>query len=190
MALFSALFAVLLAPTVAFTVGKPPCSVSLVAPTCTSSQGNPISFSSLSTQLAPTFDKEAAKWIPDSPQEEASAGYGPIGSLLRQGPQPYFQRLFKADDYDQAVLKFMAGEPGLSRDEAQASMDAYLRNPSDWAYDRMEEQKFGIKIDYLTLKTDKVVLTLVWSAIVFFLGGRAVYSLYFHEDFWSFLWYK
>lgn len=76
--------------------------------------------SGTSLGMAPRF--EDGRWIPSSPDEEASAGYDATGSLLRQGPGPYFQRIFKADDYDQAVLKFMAGE-GCSRDEAQASMD-------------------------------------------------------------------
>lgn len=150
-------------------------------------KNRPSSCTSLS--MAPKFDKQQQKWVASSPDEELVAGYGPAGSLLRQGPAPFIQRIVNADEYDQAVLKFMAGE-GCSRDEAQASMDAYLRNPSDWAYNRMEEEKFGKKFDYLTLKTDQIALTLVWSLIVVSGAGRAVFSFTQHENFWAFLpWY-
>jgi len=136
--------------------------------------------------MAPKFDKNAAKWIPSTPEEEASAGYDVFGSLLRQGPGPFFQRVFKAEDYDQAILKYMAGE-GCSRDEAQASMDAYLRNPSDWQYNRLEEERTGLKRDYLTLKTDQIALTLVWSAIVISGVSRLAYALIYQEPYWSFI---
>lgn len=136
--------------------------------------------------MAPRFDKDTARWIPSSPEEEASAGYDAIGSLLRQGPGPFFQRIFKPDDYDQAVLKYMAGEK-CSRDEAQANMDAFLRNPSDWQYNRMEEQKLGTKVDYLTLKTDQIALTAIWSTIVISGVSRLAYSLVNHVNFWAFL---
>ena len=139
-----------------------------------------------SLNMVPRFDKQSARWIPSSPEEDASSGYDAVGSLLRQGPAPFFQRIVNADEYDQAVLKFMAGE-GCSRNEAQASMDAYLRNPNDWAYDRMEEQKTGRKVDYLTLQKDKVALTLVWTAIVLSSAARLVYSLLNGENFWAFV---
>lgn len=54
--------------------------------------------------MAPRFDKQEKKWYPTSPEEEASAGYGIWGSLLRQGPTPFLQRLFQADDYEQGKL--------------------------------------------------------------------------------------
>ena len=141
---------------------------------------------SSSLAMAPRFDKDTAKWIPSSPQEDASAGYGPIGSLLRQGPAPFFQRIVNADEYDQAVLKFMAGEQ-CTRNEAQASMDAYLRNPNDWAFNRFEEQKTGKKVDYFAIKPDQIVLTLVWSAIVIAAASRAAYCLANQESFWAFV---
>lgn len=34
-------------------------------------------------------------------------GYPPIGSLIRQGPVPFFIRLAQPDTYEQAVLKYM-----------------------------------------------------------------------------------
>jgi len=82
--------------------------------------------------MAPRYDKTTRKWTPASAEEGPDGGYGVFGSLLRQGPQPFFNRIFKADEYDQAVLKFMAGD-NVDRMTAQAEMDAYLRNPTDWA---------------------------------------------------------
>ena len=69
------------------------------------------------------FDKTLQKFVPDGPQDEASAGYDKVGTLLRHGPQPFFQRIFKADDYEQGVLKFMAIEE-CDRNAAQGNMDA------------------------------------------------------------------
>ena len=48
-------------------------------------------------------------------------GYGPTGSLIRQGPVPYFIRLIKPDTYEAAVNKYMAKEK-CSKLEAMANM--------------------------------------------------------------------
>lgn len=77
--------------------------------------------------MAPKYNSETSRWTPGSPDEEVSAGYPPFGSLLRQGPSPFIQRILNPDDYDQGVLKMMASE-GMSRNEAQGNMDAYIRN--------------------------------------------------------------
>ena len=42
--------------------------------------------------------------------EGPAAGYNIIGSLLRAGPVPAFQRIVNADTYEQAVLKYIAKE--------------------------------------------------------------------------------
>jgi hypothetical protein len=39
--------------------------------------------------------------------KERNEGYGPLGSLTRQGPVPFFIRLSKPDVYEQAVNKYM-----------------------------------------------------------------------------------
>jgi len=44
---------------------------------------------------------------------------GPIGSLYRAGPKPFFTRLFNPETYDQAVLKYMAQDGSCDRKEAQ-----------------------------------------------------------------------
>ena len=136
--------------------------------------------------MAPRFDPFTQRWYPSSPDEEPSAGYPPVGSLLRHGPKPYLERTLKPDEYEQAVLKFMAADE-CSRNEAQANMDAYLRNPNDWAFDRMEFKRRGYKIDYLTLKPKKIVLTSVWSAIVVSVVGRIIYAISMEESFYAFM---
>lgn len=136
--------------------------------------------------MAPRFDKTTQTWVTTNTDELPSAGYPPIGSLLRQGPAPYLQRMFKPDQYEQAVLKFMAMDK-CTRNEAQGNMDAYLRNPADWTFTRMEAEKKGFKVDYVKLDKKSIVLTTVWSAIVAAVVGRVVYYLVVQEPFWDFL---
>jgi hypothetical protein len=66
-------------------------------------------------------------------------------------------------------------------------MDAYLRNPSDWQYMRMESERRGIKMDYAKLDRQTLVLTTVWSAIVLSIVGRVGYCIVVGESFWAFL---
>jgi hypothetical protein len=130
--------------------------------------------------MVPRYDKDLKRWTPSGPEEEPGASYGPVGSLLRQGPSPFFTRLFKSDDYEQAVLKFMAGD-NVSRQDAQANMDAYLRNPSDWQYNRMK----GYEVDYAVLRPKQIILSLAWSSVVLALLGRGIYCLESGENFWA-----
>jgi hypothetical protein len=116
------------------------------------------------------------KWVPQTPEDGPEAGYDVIGTFLRQGPEPTLTRIFSPDDYEQAVLKFMATEK-CDRNTAQGNMDAYLRNPPDWTYVRMEDQKRGFVRDYVTLKPLEVGKVIVWSTIVFALVGRAIYAI-------------
>ena len=132
--------------------------------------------------MAPKFDKKLNKWVPSSPEESAAAGYDVWGSLLRQGPTPFFTRIFQAENYDQGVMKMMAGD-GLDRNTAQAEFDAYLQNPNDWAYNRLN----GYKIDYLTLKTKQLALNLVWAAGILTLLGRGAYCAATGDYYWDIL---
>lgn len=85
--------------------------------------------------MAPKYDKVVGKWSVTNPATEGpEAGYGIGKTLLLRGPKPFFHRLFQPDDYEQAVLKFMAGEK-CSRIEAQGNMDAYLE--SKWSPGRI-----------------------------------------------------
>lgn len=136
--------------------------------------------------MAPKFDKTTQRWYPTSPDEGPEAGYPLVNTLLLHGPKPFLQRAFRKEEYEQAVLKFMAGDK-VSRQEAMGNMDAYLNNPNDWAVNRLAYQNGGYKPDYVTLRQDALILTLTWSAIVFTITGRVAWSLYTGNDFWGFI---
>ena len=108
--------------------------------------GSGSSTSGSGLSMAPRFDKSTGKWFTDNPEEMDGASYGPIGSLYRAGPKPFLQRIFNADTYDQAVLKYMA-QDGCDRKEAQGNMDAFLENPQDWAYQKVQEKNGAYKKD-------------------------------------------
>ena len=42
-----------------------------------------------------------------SENQDRNKGYGPLGSLTRQGPVPFFIRLSQPDTYEAAVNKYM-----------------------------------------------------------------------------------
>jgi len=112
----------------------------------------------------PKFNKSTNKWDKPAGYDEEET-YGPVGSLLRQGPGPFITRLSNADEYEQAVLKYMASE-GVSRLEAQGNMDAYFNNAADWAYQKMEEKKGAPKVDYNKIKTKDVALSAIWGLFI------------------------
>jgi hypothetical protein len=62
--------------------------------------------STTSVGMVPRFDPNERKWYPTSEDEERAAGYNIWGSLLRKGPLPFFNRLFKAGDYEQGKKTF------------------------------------------------------------------------------------
>mmetsp|Transcript_13541 Transcript_13541/g.20632 ORF Transcript_13541/g.20632 Transcript_13541/m.20632 type:complete len:172 (-) Transcript_13541:153-668(-) len=126
-------------------------------------------------QMAPKFNKSTQKWeITDGTDTEGA--YGPVGSLIRQGPVPFFKRVTDPDLYEQMVLKYMANDK-CGRAEAQGNMDAYLANPSDWAYQKNAEKNGAAKYDYANANTDpgQLVLTGTWAVFVTSLLGRVIY---------------
>lgn len=127
--------------------------------------------------MAPKFDKNENKWYTDDPSEQAGSSYGPIGSLYRAGPKPFLQRIFNADTYDQAVLKYMAQDGSCDRKEAQGNMDAFLENPQDWAYQKVSEKNRGEFVkDYANANMSKkqVALSTIWGiGVIYFLGNLA-----------------
>ena len=141
------------------------------------SGANDDSSSSSTLFMAPRYDKETKRWSPTSPEEEASAGYSPFGSLLRQGPVPFFQRLRDPDGYDQGVLKMLANENFASRDEAPGNMDAYLQNPNDYALQKLEEKRTGVKYDYANanMSVADLALTAAWAGVLLSVVARVVY---------------
>ena len=58
-------------------------------------------------------------------------GYGPFGSLTRQGPVPYFIRITKKETYDAAVTKYQMQEK-CSRLEAMANMVSAIVTLLSW----------------------------------------------------------
>jgi hypothetical protein len=59
----------------------------------------------------------------------SNEGWGPFGSLIRQGPVPFVIRLAKPDTYEAAVQKYMLLEK-CDRATAQGNMDFYFQDPS------------------------------------------------------------
>lgn len=130
--------------------------------------------------MAPRYDSRTGRYSPSRPEEEASAGYGPLGSLLRQGPVPFVRRLVKPEKYDQGVLKMMADDPsgvGRSRDTAQGNMDAFLCNPNDYALQKLEEKAGAPEFDYgqANMELGQLALTAAWSGVLLALVSRIVY---------------
>jgi len=124
--------------------------------------------SNIPLKMAPKFDPLEQRWYPTEPEVEgADASYGPLGSLIRAGPKAFFMRVITPDQYDQAVLKYMAKE-GCERQEAQGNMDAFFENPNDWQYQKLQEKKGAPKFDYGTANTSpkQVTLSAIWAGIV------------------------
>jgi len=122
--------------------------------------------------MAPRFDKREQRWFP-SAKEEASEAYGPVGSLIRQGPKAFFARITNAEEYEQGVYKMMA-QNGWDRLEAQGNMDAFLENPQDWMFQKAAEKKGAPKYDYGKANTSpkQIILTVTWAGIVVFLFSK------------------
>ncbi|KAJ1640849.1 hypothetical protein T492DRAFT_926525 [Pavlovales sp. CCMP2436] len=140
------------------------CSAALVAPRATVPlRATRLSVASMPRQL-----------IRASANEEE--GYGPIGSLLRQGPTPFVQRLISEEKYQQSVLYFRRENPGCSQMEAQGNMDAYLANPNDWAIIKMKAKKGGYEPDFANMNLDPktLALTAVWSSILAVISYRMI----------------
>ncbi|KAJ8610595.1 hypothetical protein CTAYLR_007161 [Chrysophaeum taylorii] len=100
-------------------------------------------------------------------------GYAPIGSLIRQGPVPFFIRLVDPDKYERSVQKYML-EEGCGRREAQGNMDAYFENPTSWTLQKLREKDGAPKYDYATANTTpkQLILTAAWALIVLALGTK------------------
>jgi hypothetical protein len=134
---------------------------------------SPSSSSSTTTlNMAPRYDKDSERWfVIDEETEGPSAGYGIIGSLYRAGPVPFFQRIFNADGYEQGVMKYQA-QQNCGRIEAQANMDAFLENPQDWAYQKMQEKNGAPIKDYVNanMEPKQIVLSTVWAGVVVVFG--------------------
>lgn len=136
----------------------------------------------LAAAKKPTFDKKTARWDAGPDAEEDS--WDAFGSFLRQGPNPFLVRVFSPDDYDQAVLKYMASEK-CARAEAQGNMDAFFNNAADWAYQKSEEKRGSPKVDYTILNPKQAVLILSWAFFVTPFLFRCAYLIAFTGVGWG-----
>ena len=130
----------------------------------------------------PTYSKDTQLWTPSSETEDVP--YGPWGSFLRGGPTPFVLRLLSADQYDQAVFKYMA-QTSCSRSEAQGNMDAFFNNGADWAYQKSEEARGRPVIDYTTLKPKQAALVITWAVFVTPFLGRCGYLIAATDKGWG-----
>jgi hypothetical protein len=124
-----------------------------------------------SLEMVPKFDPTEQKWIPASEEESDASSYPAYRSLLRHGPKAFFVRVTQPGMYDQAVLKFMAGEK-VERWEAQGNMDRFNENAQDWIFERLEAKRKNYKLDYVTLTPKQIALSSVWVVIVFWFANE------------------
>lgn len=105
--------------------------------------------------------------------ESKEEGYGPVGSLIRQGPVPFFIRITNPDTYEAAVKKYMALEK-CDRMTAQGNMDAYFQDPNGWAGNKLRARKTGKDLDYANMNTEpkQLILTAIWAVGISFLFYR------------------
>ena len=87
---------------------------------------------SLSASARPKLDKATGKYSP-APGDDLEYPYGPVGSLLRHGPNPFIKRVTNPDGYEQDVLEYMFLAK-VDRSTATGNMDAKLNNALDWTY--------------------------------------------------------
>lgn len=107
----------------------------------------------------------------------------------------------------------MAGD-NVDRNTAQAEMDAYLQNPNDWACEYMwrlasqienyfgmhltqdfvvvlaflvvsDNRVNGYNVDYLTLNSKQITLTLTWAAVIVPLLGRGIFCAITGDNYWA-----
>mmetsp|Transcript_9732 Transcript_9732/g.22771 ORF Transcript_9732/g.22771 Transcript_9732/m.22771 type:complete len:95 (-) Transcript_9732:186-470(-) len=85
-----------------------------------------------------------------------------------------------------------------SRMEAQGNFDAYLENPQDWAYQKLQEENGAPVKDYANanMSTKQVFLSSIWACVVLCFAydlitgvgdgryGRSTGDL-FHGNLWS-----
>lgn len=108
-------------------------------------------------------------------------GYGPVGSLLRHGPVPFFQRITDPDKYEKSVQNYQA-KAKCSRMEAQGNMDFYLADPNSWTFNELEAKRTGRKPNYSSLPVKQIVLTVTWGVAIIYILGKAASGLPAYMD--------
>ena len=125
--------------------------------------------------LAPlrATDEELGEfWAPLINGDDAD-GYPAFGSLVRQGPVPFFIRLSDSNKYDQAVVEYMA-KAKCGKREAQGNMDAFFADPNGWALDKIATDEGKVApYDYANANTNpqQLVLTTAWVGVLASIAG-------------------
>lgn len=134
----------------------------------------------LRSKLTSTYSSYTSKL--NMRNNDADEGYGPIGSLIRQGPVPFFIRITNPSTYEAAVDKYMALEK-CDRKTAQGNMDAYFQDPNGWAANKLRSRKTGQDLDYGNMNTSPkdLILTAVWTLGISFLFFRIFAIQVLHE---------
>ncbi len=112
-----------------------------------------------------------------------SADFYPIYiTLLRNGPVPTFKRLTSSDEYEQIVYKYQYEQKEADLEEAQANMDAFISSPQTYVENKLRESKGEREVTrYATpLSQERVVLSLTWAGIVFFIVGKIIWKGVLH----------
>jgi hypothetical protein len=125
-----------------------------------------------SSTKRPTLNPKTNRWEA-APGDDGIYPYDAVGSLLRHGPSPFFTRLTNPDEYEQAVLKYMA-TANVDRAEATGNMDAKLNNALDWAFRKGEERKGAPKVDYTMLNKKQAALVIIWAVFITPLAASVV----------------
>jgi len=109
-------------------------------------------------------------------------GYGPLGTLVRQGPVALFHRVADPHQYELGVQKYMM-IVGCSRKEAQGNLDAAIADPNSWVLNKLHAKNGkGYDPDYANANTSprQIILTSTWGIAIMFIlvkaaGGIPVY---------------
>jgi len=69
-------------------------------------------------------------------------------------------------------------QDGCDRKEAQGNMDAFLENPQDWAFQKVQEQNGAYVKDYANanMQPKQVILSTIWGLGVIYFIGSLIYN--------------
>lgn len=126
----------------------------------------------------PTFDAATEKFVPP-PNVSARQFYGPISTVIKAGPVPAITRIFSAEEYEQAVWKYMVDAQETDVKRAQGNMDAFFASREVWVEQKLLEQQGKRAVfDYgKEPGLDRVVLAGSWAVLSTSILGRATWQL-------------
>lgn len=95
----------------------------------------------------------------------------PLDTLLRRGVIPLGVRIFKENEYEEAVVKYMEKD-GCDRSTAQRNMDAYFNDPNGWIMAKQRERVIDENIPDINAPTGvqkRPVFSVLWASFCFWL---------------------